>query len=106
MRRVARILAVSNSIKFQRTSSSFGILRTCTIETRHERIDEHGLSESTVSLAGTEMAPGRIAPSHHYHHHEIETGHSHELNTPAKSPESISSSLNTELQHDPSLRSL
>ena len=91
-------LAVSSSKKSQKTSSTFGILRTCTIETRHERIDEHGHSESTVSLAGTKMATshGSLAPNHHYHHHETETG---EVNTLEKRTESISSSFNTETQH-------
>jgi len=84
-------LALSNSVKSRRASSSFGMLRSHTIEARHERIY---VSESTVSLAGIEAATRRIAPSHHHH-----SGHRHEVNTLPKSPESISSSLNIESQH-------
>ena len=91
-------LTISNSRKSIRLSNAFG-----TIQTRHERIDEHGPSESTASLAGAETATGSIAPGHHYHY-EIETGHGHGLSTPATgavSSVSISSTLNTESQFTP-----
>ena len=86
-----------DSKESRRTSSTLGILRTCTIETRHERAGEHGLTESTASLAGPEVATGHesISPSHH----EAEAGHGHKVNTSEKRMNSTSSSLNTEKQH-------
>ena len=86
-------LAVPNPRKIRKPIHAFGILRTCTIETRRERIDEQVHSASTVNLAGTEMPTG----SHPYH----ETGHGHEVNAPttgAGSSDSIPSSLNTKPQ--------